>query len=299
MLKPWGRWKAKTHNPWLLRTWRRVYRRNQNLLVLVYGETGSGKTYTCLKLARMIDPHFTLKQVVFDIDQFFKLLNSNTLHQGSVVIFEELGVAANARKWFSDENQWMSFVNQVFRTRNLIVFYTVPKLDMVDSQLAKLTHAHIEADHIDFRSKRNCFKIFDPVEYDEKGRKWFRHQVAYRRMGRTFKTKLWTVKRVNLMVAREYEKIRKGYETQLTKSAGQAIDDATQRAAERKRTLSPKELESSVDDVINNRKDYMDDGRFYTDRVMSKFTVGLPNARRIKEKVRERLVALGFLVQWK
>lgn len=275
-----------------------MYRRNQNKLIVVYGETGTGKTYTCLKLARMIDPNFTLEQVVFDIDKFFALLNSGKLRPGSVVIFEELGVAANARRWFSDQNQWMSFVNQVFRTRNLIVFYTVPKLEMIDSQLAKLVHAHIEAVGIDYDKRRNMFKIYDPVQYDERTKSWYRHMVTYRRQGRTFKTRNWSVKKVNRKVAKEYEEMRAVYEAALTKKAEEALVEASQQSLKR-RTLSREDLQEIAGKVITHKEDYMDERKFNLQKVMDEFEIGSPNARRIKELVKEKLSSIGFLITWR
>ena len=68
-------------------------RNNKNFLGFLSGPTGSGKSYCCLRIAEEVDPDFTLERVVFNGIDLMNLVNSGKLKKGSVIIFEEAGVA--------------------------------------------------------------------------------------------------------------------------------------------------------------------------------------------------------------
>ena len=55
--------------------WNRINRYNKNWLCIVCGATGSGKSYTALKIAETVDPNFNIKKVVFTAKDFMNLIN--------------------------------------------------------------------------------------------------------------------------------------------------------------------------------------------------------------------------------
>lgn len=126
-------------------------KKNKNFMACITGPTGSGKTYTALKLAEAFDPNFTQDNIVFTPTEFLNLLNSGTLKSGSAIVADEFGVSMNSRNWQSAENETMNFVMQTFRSRNYAVFYTAPDFSFFDSAARKLFHCHMMTEGINHK----------------------------------------------------------------------------------------------------------------------------------------------------
>jgi len=299
MTKPWGKWRTKCKNMWLKRIWRRVYARNQNWLCIGYGDTGSGKSYTGLALCDMLDPNFSVDNVVFDAKELLELIESGSIQPGSAILFEELGVAANTRDWYSQENKALSNITQVFRTLNLIVIYTVPRLGLVDKHIAPLAHAHFRAAGIDYTLSKNRAVIYEPVTFNEKRNNWVLRHPEYKLNGVTVKLKTLRIKKVALSIWRPYEKKRATYLAQLRKKAFESIEQS--RQLKKRVQLTDTRMKEIVDDIVSNKEKYViqDDTKFDRNEVMRNFQVGSANATRIKEEATKRFKELGFHVVYR
>jgi len=124
----------------------RLFKQNRNVLIVVTGLPGSGKSYAALKIAELASNpgRFTIRNVVFSGEEFMTLLNSGTLEKGDWVVFDEAGVSLSARQWNSLTNKLLNFVLQTFRHRNIGVIFCAPDYTFVDSATRKLFHAYIE-----------------------------------------------------------------------------------------------------------------------------------------------------------
>jgi len=119
-------------------------KQNKNFLGCITGGTGSGKTYSALRMAEMLDKDFNADRIVFTPKDFIDLLNSGTLKKGSVIVADEFGVSMNSRNWQSLDNQMMNFILQTFRSEfNSIVFFTSPDFAFIDVSARKLFHSHM------------------------------------------------------------------------------------------------------------------------------------------------------------
>ena len=149
--------------PQLIRRWRyRINRLNKNLLMAICGQTGSGKSYCALTIAKMICERFNVRiHVVFTIEQFMELLQSGKLHRGDVIIWDEAGVGIPSREWYSISNKAINYVLQTFRHLNLCVIFTMPSFDYIDKQTRLLFHVYIETVRIDYETKHVIVKIFE------------------------------------------------------------------------------------------------------------------------------------------
>ncbi len=119
----------------------RLWGENKNFIVIFVGETGSGKSYSALALAEMIDPNFDISKVVYTPEEFFEVLDR--VGKGEVVIFDEAGVGVPAREWQTIQNRLMSYVLQVFRYKNIGVIFTTPSSDFIDKHVKLLCHYQI------------------------------------------------------------------------------------------------------------------------------------------------------------
>lgn len=135
-------------------------KKNKNFMVAVTGATGSGKTYTALRLAELWDKDFTSNNIVFTPKEFLKLLNSGTLKQGSVIVADEFGVSMNSRNWQSASNQVINYILQTFRSKNYVVIFTSPDFAFIDSSARKLFHCHMMTQGINFKEKLCTIKPY-------------------------------------------------------------------------------------------------------------------------------------------
>ena len=158
---------GRKYSIWL-RPWvRKRISRNQDLLCLVVGPRGSGKSYSALELAQSFDRTFTVDRVFFSVADFVDLLVNGNLQRGQAVILDDAGLFMNSRTWREIGNQLMSIVSQSFRYRGLLTFITVPQADFIDRQSRNMANLLLEA-----TKEQGIFKIkvpeqnpFKPGEY--------------------------------------------------------------------------------------------------------------------------------------
>lgn len=116
-------------------------RNNQNVVGAVCGETGSGKSWTALKIGEMIDPHFSRENVVFSAKEFLESFESHS--RGEVVVYDE-GQEWSARRSMSKKNVEMSDIMTMLRFTQVNVLFTVPDISMVDVNLRRLLHLYLD-----------------------------------------------------------------------------------------------------------------------------------------------------------
>lgn len=126
---------------------------NKNFLCSITGQTGSGKSYSALRLGEQLDPDFSIDRVAFNPREFMRILESGRLKSGSVVVFDEAGVGMSHREWQSIGNRLINFVLQTFRHRNYIVIFTTPHMGFIDAASRKLFHCHMETVGINKKEK--------------------------------------------------------------------------------------------------------------------------------------------------
>ena len=118
---------------------RRLHLQNKNLLGLVVGEVGEGKTYFALRTAERVDPEFSVDQVCFTPRQFIRQVR--TLERpGAVIVLDDAGLAAPHREWQSQSNKILSYVFESFRFKRFFVMSTLPLPNLTDYVNRGLSH---------------------------------------------------------------------------------------------------------------------------------------------------------------
>lgn len=139
-----------------------VHERKRNCLILVVGETGSGKSWTCVSLAEQIQPGFDAEsQVVFSALEFIRLINSKKLRFGDVIVFEESGINYDSRSFMSATNQALNYITQSFRNMRLVVFFNCPHNAMLDKNIRRLFHYQLTTQSIDYDTGICTLKPFE------------------------------------------------------------------------------------------------------------------------------------------
>lgn len=170
----WPRWIKKRVN------------NNLNFIALFTGETGVGKSWSAIEIARQIDPEFdSVKQVAFNFAGLMRIINKfnnenldEKLYKKKykVVIFDEAQTDVNRHEWQSKTNKFLNYVLSTFRHQNIIVFFTTPFEDYIDSNALKLFHAKFECKGWSKKTKKSTIrpKIF---QYNPQKRKMYNHSL--------------------------------------------------------------------------------------------------------------------------
>ena len=130
-------------------------RNNQNFLCVITGSTGSGKSYSALRLGEKIDENFNADNICFNARQFMDLVNGKTkeLHKGSVILFDELQVTMSNLDFQTLQSKLINYVLQTFRHRNFILIVTTPHFNFLNATARKLFHSRLETQSIDYNRK--------------------------------------------------------------------------------------------------------------------------------------------------
>jgi len=212
------------------RIWNRINKQNRNWLCIITGSTGSGKSYSALKMAQTLDPNFTINNVVFRPDQFMALINNGGLKKGSIVVFDEAGVGMPAREWYSISNKMLSYVLQTFRFMNLGVIFTTPSIGFIDAQARRLFHTFIETEEVDRKNKRVRARVKEMQHNPQLDKIYFKNP-------RKHKSGLLMVS--HIFVGKPSEDLVKAYEERKGKYAKHLFEeihediDETKKAVER------------------------------------------------------------------
>lgn len=147
-------------------------RNNKNFLGFISGPTGSGKSYSSLRICEDIDPEFSIEKVVFSGVELMTLINSGKLKRGSCISFEEVGVEMSSKNWASVTNKMLNYLMQTFRHRGFILIMNSPYMDFVDNSMRKLFHAELITTKIDFKAKEVLLKP-QLLQYNSKYQKFY------------------------------------------------------------------------------------------------------------------------------
>lgn len=219
----------------------RINQHNRNWMCIITGATGSGKSYTGMTLAKLIDSTFDINRVVFTSRDFMALLNSGTLHKGDAILFDEAGVGMPSREWYSLSNKMLNYVLETFREQNLCVIFTTPSFDFIDSQARKLFHTFIQTAAINRKEERVITKWFDLQHDPRSGETYFKYPRANREGEGTV-----MINRV--CFAMPPEDLRKAYEIKKSEYAKQLRIEAEKELNHIETEANKKKL--SLDDVM-------------------------------------------------
>ncbi len=125
---------------------RRITEHEENAILAFIGATGSGKSYSALRMCELVDGSFSTDRIVFDSKDFKRLVNSK-LPPGSAILWDDAGVTLDARDWQMNANREIAKIAQSFRFRRYLVIFTMPGLDYIDAKVRPLVHMFFRTRH--------------------------------------------------------------------------------------------------------------------------------------------------------
>jgi len=266
----------------------RVYERNENVLILITGKPGSGKSFCALRLAELINPQrFSLEFLAYDYKKFFEILLRKDLQKGDVIIWDEPGKGLSADEWYSTVNKATKTIISLFRYKNLVVIVCAPNESWVDKKIRDLFHVEIKCKS---KWKKPC-----PSNPDKSYMyvKWYwlewdmirqRNLRRFHRVG--FNVVRWV--KVNLPTC----KLRHAYVKLMESMKDQLIEDIAKASMEvgeyrRKKVVNilqaVEEVKKDVESFKNRR------GKLSTQLIMVKLGLSKDHAKAVKEIVEKEL----------
>lgn len=130
--------------------------RNKNFICAVTGSTGSGKSYSALRLGELLDPNFDARNIVFSGTQLMALVNGKVkpLGRGSVIMFDEIQISLGAMDYQSLQAKLLNYLLSTFRHQGFILIVTTPFFSYINAAARKLFHCRMETLSINPQSKR-------------------------------------------------------------------------------------------------------------------------------------------------
>ena len=132
---------------WFVQYVKYKLRRNQSILALWVGDTGSGKSYSSISAALQLDENFNIDRIVFDTKSFMALINSG-LPKGSVIIYDDAGVGISNKDWYTEQVRLFGKVVQTFRSKQIVTFITTPDISFIENQSRVLLNLLMQSDPV-------------------------------------------------------------------------------------------------------------------------------------------------------
>ena len=111
---------------------------NMNVLILIVGPTGIGKSWAGLRLAEMFDRTFTPRRICFRAKEFLRKLPD--VPHGAFMVWDEPGQSVGHRTWLSPANMLIQFTLQSFRYKLVNVIFCLPNAYYLDKVPRELCH---------------------------------------------------------------------------------------------------------------------------------------------------------------
>lgn len=272
-------------NLFLARIKTRLLVNNQNWLSICCGDTGSGKSYSAMTMAKAISPRFNVNNVVFTPEDFLKRITDRAnLRKGDVIIFDEAGVGMSARDWYSIQNKLLGNVLQTFRILNIGVIFTTPNLGFIDLQARKLFHNYFETECIDREKEITYLKCYD-IEHNSMIDKTYYKKPIFDIEGKFVKMEYLGLPKPYEELVEAYESKKANYTHELNDSALRIIQQLSEKPKEKK----PIDIQKVKDDIISNKDKYLKEynRRKYidTDLIRHDFRLSRSQAKNIKKRV--------------
>jgi hypothetical protein len=145
-------------------TLRKRIEENRHFVIMIVGEPRSGKSYSALRIAELVDPNFSLNHLVYSPDEFLKLVTA--CEPGDVIVFDEAGVNIFARDWQSKMNKALAKIFQILGYKHLGIILTFPSVMFVDKAIRRLFNYILLAEGFDREKEISFCKAYYNIHWN-------------------------------------------------------------------------------------------------------------------------------------
>jgi hypothetical protein len=266
--------------------WNRINVGNQHYMAAIVGPEGSGKSWTSLKIAELIDPSFDADRVMFDPHSFMEQLTAwkdQGETRGKMIVVDEAGVGIGSRSWYDKDQIQLNKVLQVIRSENMGMIFTLPRLSELDSQTRGRLRAMIKMDNMKPGQYADVRYLRWQPARDERSKVYRKYPIL--RNGASRK------KIRRLRFGPPSQELVNDYESRKDTFQEQLYEDTTEQIGEDQEDNPIKEIaneiiEDSMEDYVSsyNNKEYVD-----KDLIAVDYDLSRNDSKKVKKLVeRER-----------
>jgi energy-coupling factor transporter ATP-binding protein EcfA2 len=159
----------------------------KNALIVVVGQTGSGKSLSTLSLmiglylytyGKMPSVEDLINHNCFKANELMRNLNAIKGNAKEIWNWDEAGVDIGHKSHATVKNRVIGYLAQTFRNLQQIVFFTVPTMNFIDASVRKLLHFYLETQSID-SSRKMCIIKPLQLQYYQRKDKLYYHNLRY------------------------------------------------------------------------------------------------------------------------
>ncbi len=185
-------------------------------------------SWNALNIAHKLDPDFdSVEQVAFKFSSLMRIVNKfnnggeedvKNLNKKKikVCIFDEAQTDINRRDWQKKTNRFLLHLLSTFRHQNIIVLFTTPYEDYVDSAALKLFHAKFECQGWSKKTGRSRMRP-KILQYNPRKKKFYEHSLFVIRKKKMIKLVNWDVGAPPKHIIDPYEKTKFAFTNALNK----------------------------------------------------------------------------------
>ena len=251
---------------------------NGNSIILITGQTGSGKSWYSLSLANILDKTFSNNlRVYFSLEKLLEAVVKGEIGAGQACILEEMGVSAGSREFMTKSNRSYGKLFQTVRSHNTVLILNLPNISSLDSSLRKLCHYHGVMRGID-RKNKVSYSAFTKIEHDEYSGKCYRKYPLFKIDNAKYKLTKFGLPQPPQDILGFYEDMKKNFQDELYKSILEDVHSDKPKVKVSDVDLLGKfnELPDDIKDTIYSKK-----GGLKADKLVSVFDISWPEARKL------------------
>jgi len=248
-------------SPLLRRMWNIVHYDGQNLIIVIVGDSGVGKSYTALRLGEIFDEEFRNIKTDEEAD---KLLEERVLNKpsdfskiiaeeekklkfGSVVMIDDAGIAMPVEKWQADTSVVLSKIFQTFRTKHIILILTIPNLKFLGIRGRQNLRYLFDVLKIDKKKKQNISKVKEYQVNKETG-DIYRKNCRFYSNNTKVKLNLFITNKPGKILADRYEIRANEFKAAVAQEAHAKLKDAEEKRSK----TQDKKKQFDVDKTVNS-----------------------------------------------
>jgi len=267
----------------------RVLNKNKNFICMFTGPTGSGKTYSALRMAQDIDPDFDIRNIIFNPEDFMDLIDgiSKELKPGSVVLWDEMQIGMNNLEFQGFIARSINYILTTFRHRNIVLICTAPYFSFVNSATRRLFHAVFELEKIDYRRSLSLSKPLFIQVNQRTGKSYYKFLQFAKGDGSTPKITQFALGLPSKVLLDKYESAKQAF----TKKMGEDLRAEAKRRKEEKEIKQEKRIgkpltykQQEVLDMLKDKKT--------PNQIVESVGVDRGNLNRIMDAIRKKGITL-------
>jgi len=197
------------------------FEKKKNTIIAITGPPGSGKSYTALRIAEIIQPDFNPEeQVVYHPKQLLEAIDKAREKKYKVIVLDEAHATIPARKWQSVVNLSINLVLSTFRQLHYLCLIVVtPTINEVDVSVRRLIDYYgvcdRTQDYVSLKLYRLEINRFDLKKQDP----YINHiRFFVESLNRIVKIEELRITKPSEHIIQKYEEISKKFKSDLLKA---------------------------------------------------------------------------------